>query len=48
LLIFKSIPGLPEMPKDARTILKTGTNAQNLKIVNSGYYHHFGLGSAIK
>jgi len=49
--IFKSIPGLSEMPIDARTILKTRTNlehAQNLKIVNPGYYHHFGLGSAIK
>lgn len=49
LPIFKSIPGLSEMPKDVRTILKTGTtqHAQNLKIVSPGFYHHFGLGSAI-
>lgn len=49
LPIFKSIPGLTDMPKDARTILKTGTiqHAQNLKVVNPGFYHHFGLSAAI-
>jgi len=38
------------MPKNARTILKTRTiqHAQNLKVVNPGFYHHFGLSAAIK
>jgi len=51
LVIFKSIPGLSEMPIDLRTILKTGNTLeriQNLKIVEPGYYYHFGLGSAIE
>ncbi|KAF0748558.1 Uncharacterized protein FWK35_00020988 [Aphis craccivora] len=51
LPIFKSIPGLSEMPIDSRTILKTETTlerTQDLKIIEPGFYYHFGLGSAIE
>ncbi|KAF0710825.1 Uncharacterized protein FWK35_00033241, partial [Aphis craccivora] len=50
LPIFKSIPGLAEMPKDARTILKTSVinSTESIHTVDPGFYHHFGLGLAIQ
>lgn len=50
LPIFKDIPGLTQMPIDARTILNSNSekSAVQLITVKPGYYYHFGLGLAIK
>jgi len=50
LPIFKSIPGLAEIPKDARTILniRAMDSTESIHAVDPGFYHHFGLGLALK
>lgn len=50
LPILKDIPGLIQMPTDARTILKSNMENKSVQIiaVNPGYYYHFSLGLAIK
>jgi len=50
LPIFKDIPGLTQIPIDARTILKSNLEIKSVQLidVNPGYYYHFGLGLAVK
>lgn len=48
LLIFlRTLPGLNNLPKDARTLLKTPTTTL-IKSIHGGEYHHLGLNREIK
>lgn len=51
LPIFKDIPGLTQIPIDARTILKSNMENKSVQLIadnNPGYYYHFGLDYAVK
>jgi len=50
LLILKKVPGLTELPKDSRSVLRTRkiNETSNLTMVDPGVYHHFGLSLAIR
>lgn len=50
LLILRKVPGLTEVPKDSRSVLRTRNinETLNLTTVDPGIYHHFGLSLAIR
>lgn len=50
LLILRQFPGLTELAKDSRSVLKTRNINETacLSIIQPGVYHHFGLIPAIR
>lgn len=47
LMFLRTLPGLNNLPKDARTLLKTPTTTL-IKSIHGGEYHHLGLNREIK
>jgi len=48
LLIFRQHSCFETIPKDARTIMLSNNAKPNLRVVEPGKYHHFGIANGIK
>lgn len=48
LLILRQHSCFENIPKDARTIMLSNNSKPNLRVVEPGKYHHFGIASGIK